>query len=534
MRRRFLGHSGKKLPRRSHAASGRLDHGQVRELPPANPRTCPRSIRRGFGARARVTHFCRSVLACITDGLPMGRLVLGCILLATASPLHAEVLTVTLEQAVAAARSNTPQVRMAAAGVDQAIAEGRSGKGQLLPLLRAEANVMVWDEPTDVSFASSGAAPDLPPPQTPYEQVLAGLLGGLSSPTRIQDQVTGSVSVSIVQPITPLFTIEQAWEAYDLGVDAARLHERSAVRQAELAAATAFTRLQQMRAMADVARLSVEELDGRIEQLDSLLRQGVVTENDRLKLRVARAAAQEQLIRTDAAVTLSGHVLAVAMGLPVGTRIEPVPVPPGACAAPDGPGEGVDALMDRAIAQRPELAELHRRQRQADLGVDLAWARLAPGLNFVGSYRHVEGQGLADPDALFVGLMLDWSVFDWGHTWYGVDVAQARRQQIVEGAAGLSDGIRLEVQQAWLDLRASAQSMAVVELAVSEAAQSYALEVKRFDAGVATTLDLLSAQTAVTSARARRVAAETRCLDARAALRAATAAPVVGEESSHE
>jgi hypothetical protein len=32
------------------AASGRLGHGQVRELQPANPHTCPRPIRRGFGA----------------------------------------------------------------------------------------------------------------------------------------------------------------------------------------------------------------------------------------------------------------------------------------------------------------------------------------------------------------------------------------------------------------------------------------------------------------------------------------------------
>ena len=58
-----LGHSSQKLPRSPHAASGRLGHGQVRELQAANPRTCPRPIRRGFGARGLAAHFCRSVLA---------------------------------------------------------------------------------------------------------------------------------------------------------------------------------------------------------------------------------------------------------------------------------------------------------------------------------------------------------------------------------------------------------------------------------------------------------------------------------------
>jgi outer membrane protein TolC len=450
--------------------------------------------------------------------------------LAVGPTASAEPRLVTLEEAVSSARTRTSSVRATAAGVEQAEAEAKAGKGQFLPLLKTEGNIMIWDEAVEVSFAGGGSADltQLPAPQTPYEQVLAGLLQGLGSPTKIQDQVTGQVSVSIVQPITPLFTVDQAWDAYDINVDVAGLQRKNAVRQAELEAATAFYRLHQARELADVARRSVEQLDAQVEQVEAMLKYGMVTENDRLKLRVARAAAQDRVIQAEAATTLAGQALALAMGLPVGTELSAVPLDEPRCTPPI---EELEAAMAQAAAERPELVELEKRAQQADLGVDLAWARLAPNLNLVGSYRHVEGQSLADKDSFFVGLMLDWNVFDWGHTWYGIDAARAQHRQVQERMDGAVDAIKLGVLKAWLDVRSAAQSLAVVDLAVQEAEQSFDLETKRYKGGVATTLDLLGAETALTDARSRKVAAAYQCLTAEAALRAAITAEIVPEEA---
>ncbi|MEZ4269768.1 MAG: TolC family protein [Myxococcota bacterium] len=440
---------------------------------------------------------------------------------ALAFTFPATAAEVSLDEAIEAAVAHSPMVRVKDAAVDLAKADRIRGKAQLRPVLQLTADIKVWDKAQEVSFGGGGGdAIALPAPTTPYEAALAGLLSGFSSPTRIQDQVTGSVGVSIMQPLTDLISTRSTREGLALGLDAAESGRAEAARQAAVEAVGAWLRLHLMIAMEASAQQSVGEFAPRIQQLEALVQGGVALKSDLLRLQVAQAAAAQDLIAAQTHVKLARTMLATVMGLSAAeaTALEPAPVDVGSCQAETAQ---LDALLDRALATRPELQSARATGRQAELGVDLAKARMWPSVSAIAAYTHLEGQGLAVKDSAFIGLNLRWNVFEWGATHSGIAAARARSRQAAEQVAALTDSLRLQIEQARQDLHATAEVQGVAALAESLAAESLRLDSARYEAGDATATDVVTAEAALHKARDQRVASGYRCLLARATLRAA-------------
>ncbi|MGM0576131.1 MAG: TolC family protein [Myxococcota bacterium] len=443
------------------------------------------------------------------------------------APSMAAPRTVTLDEALRKAGEQGSRVRAADAGIEAARAQRKEGRARFLPILRTEGNLQVWDDAVDVAFAEgSDAAAQLPPPETPYEAAVAGLVGGLSEPTRIRDQVTADLTVSVIQPLDELFILRPTYDTLDLGVERARLGRKQASRESELRAASAFFQFHQARALADSARQSVEELRAQLERLEALVAGGVAKGSDRLRLRVAVAAARQDELSARNRIELARSALATAMNLPPEAPIEPDALDDPRCAPAL---TDLETLYQRARKQREELADLRSATEQAELAIPAAKAELAPDVAAVASYTHLEGQSLAAQDAAFVGLTLSWNVWDWGASYQGVQAARARVRQATAGQEAAEDGVLLQVKRARLDLQTAVDSLELAGLAAKEAAESFRVVSSRYEAGDANTTDVLTAETALAEARNRRVVARYQCLVAHAELRSAVGDPLTAE-----
>lgn len=442
-------------------------------------------------------------------------------LLALAAPASAEPLT--LDAAIDAALAHDPQVRASTAGVDAAVADRDSGEARFLPILRVEGNLQVWDSPTEVSFLGGGDVPQLPPPATPYEAVVAGLIEGFGAPTRIRDQVTADLTIAIIQPLTPLLMLSDTHALLDLGVDAARLQIDAARRQAALNVTTSFIGVHLAGALERSAQSTVDELDSQLQLLDTLVAGGVARETDRLRLQVARAAAAQDVIMARSRVRMARAALASAMGRRDHADLTLAPIPAIACRADATP---VGDLQARALATRPELASVDAGARQAALAAELERNKLLPTVSAMAAYSHVEGQSLADKDTAFIGLALQWNVWEWGATRAAVTAADARARQVREQLGAVEDGVRLQVEQTATDLAAIAEGLSVAALAEEQATDGLRIETARYQAGDATATDVVTAEAALRAARDRRLAAHHQCLLAHANLRAAVGDPL--------
>ncbi|MCB9727954.1 MAG: TolC family protein [Deltaproteobacteria bacterium] len=440
--------------------------------------------------------------------------------LALAAPaLGAEI---SLDQAIEAAVAHSPQVVAQEAAIDVARSERVIGRAHLRPVLQVTGDLKVWNQAQEVSFTGGGGGglPSLPAPTTPYEAALAALLDGFSSPTRIQDQITAAFGASIMQPLTDLISTRSTREALALGLDVAQAARAEAARSAAVDAIAAWLRLHLALALERSASQSVQEYAPRLEQVDALLAGGAALQSDRLRLEVAQASAAQDLIAARAQVATAQSVLATLMGLSPeqADELRPTPVDTTRCKADT---TSVDALLSRALDVRPELRGARASTRQAELGVDLARARMWPSVSAVAAYTHLEGQGLAVKDSAYVGLNLRWNAFEWGATREGITIARARSRQADQQLRALTDRLRMQIASAQQELRATAEVQGVAALAETQASESLRVESVRYGAGDATTTDVVTAEAALRRARDQRVAAGFRCLLARATLGAA-------------
>lgn len=438
----------------------------------------------------------------------------------------ASATEIGLDQAIEAAVAHSPSARSQADAIAVARSEQIIGRSALRPVLTVTGDLKVWNKAQDVSFTGGGGAlPELPAPTTPYEAAISGLLAGFSSPTRLQDQVTGSIGVSITQPLTELVSTRSTREGLALGIDAAEAAHDQAEQGAAIDAISAWLRLHLALAMEGSAQQSVDELAARLKQMDALVAGGAAPESDRLRLQVAQAAALQDHIVARAQVAAAKTMLATLMGLPPAERTDltPAPVATESCQADDTP---LDALVTRALEIRPEFHAAAAGSRQAELGIALAKARMWPSVSAMAAYTHLEGQGLAVKDSAFIGLNLRWNAFEWGRTHEGIAVSKARARQADHQLQALTDGLAMQIEQARQNLLATAEGQQVAAIAERQAAESLRLESARYDAGAATATDVVTAEAALHRARDQRLATGFQCLLARASLRAAVGDPL--------
>ena len=121
--------------------------------------------------------------------------------------------------------------------------------------------------------------------------------------------------------------------------------------------------------------------------------------------------------------------------------------------------------------------------------------------------------------------MAQWDLWDGFSTRAKVREARATLESAREEQRKLRLALDFEVEQAWLDLNAAAERLAVSGKAVEQAAESASLTRNRFEQGLALSTQLIDSESALVSARVRRAEAESDQRIAIAALRKAFALP---------
>jgi outer membrane protein TolC len=286
-----------------------------------------------------------------------------------------------------------------------------------------------------------------------------------------------------------------------------------------------YTLLEALRLSA-VADDSVVQLEAQEKQAKSQFANGVIGKNDLLRAGLALAGARQRAIQMRGQVQLGRGQLATTMGQSPDEGIEPVPFT-GEPPAPDEPT--LEVAEQHALAQRVELRALDFRIEQAKKGLRFAKLKLGPTVNAVGNYTNFEGSQFQQQNALFVGLVASWDVWDWGTTTSGITKADAKLQQAIIARKKLADAIQGEARQAYVGVETARQALMVARTAVSQAEENYRIVTKKFEASAATSFDVVDAEALLTQTRGQVETALYDSLIAHAALQRATGAALPGE-----
>ncbi len=427
-------------------------------------------------------------------------------------------LRLTLDEAVALALERSPRLRGARAAVDAAEAQRKQARAQFGPKLQFETRAMLFDAPP--SFGGDMEGMDFGPAVEQLQQVeqvaqaqgdavdqaivggLVGLGEGLAAGLGSLDELFANerydvtISARLVQPLTPLWGIYQAYRLSELQVDAARVAvERQ---RSQLAFQVRQAGLGWLQAQAGLRALdrAIETVTAHVERARHYLDAGLIERNDLLQAEVRLADLRGQRLEARQGLQLASASLAMLLALPAAAEVRIAA--PALPREPQRPGPLAE-LQAAAAGARPELRELDLRIAQAERGVRAAWQGYIPQVSLLGQYQHNEGS-IMKPPTWTGGVVVDFKVWEWGATYYAVEQRQAQLARARAGREELRRAIALEVRRAWLKIELTAERMRIAEASLEQAREQVRLEQERYAAQQATSTDVLDAQSRLTRA----------------------------------
>ncbi|MBI5191533.1 MAG: TolC family protein [Nitrospirae bacterium] len=282
-----------------------------------------------------------------------------------------------------------------------------------------------------------------------------------------------------------------------LGAEAADKSAGRARQQTAFQAVQAYYGVELAGEYVEVANKAVETTEGHLKLAQSFHDQGMLVGSEVLQAKVRLAEVREMLIKARNREATAKAGLNMVLARPQDTPFDAL----GPLEYHEFPGTLAE-FQKAAESGRPDLAAVEAGVRNMEEGVKYAKAGYYPSLNLTGRYElddrdMFRGRG----DSYTVMATASWNVFDGMHTTNGVREANAELASAGYGLKAMREGVLFEVRQAYNDMEEARQRIEVTSGAAGEGEESLRIIQRRFSAGMAKTLDVLDAETALTRAR---------------------------------
>lgn len=251
---------------------------------------------------------------------------------------------------------------------------------------------------------------------------------------------------------------------------------------------------------AEVAEEAVKLAQKHLDNVKSLYKAGLASKFDLLRSEVQLANLKPQLIKARNNLRIAELSLKSLLGLELS---QPVEVEGDLVYEPFEPD--VEDCLDKALLNRPEISQLGYQRKMAGEMLKLARASNLPILSISGNYNFWADKFSFKKDNwqsfYAVNLVVTLPIFNGFATSAQVGQAKAMIREIELTQRGLIEGIKLEVRQAVLNLKEAKESLLSQKKNVEQAQESVRIAELNFSEGLTTTLDVSSAQVALTQAK---------------------------------
>ncbi|WP_288759113.1 TolC family protein [uncultured Veillonella sp.] len=249
----------------------------------------------------------------------------------------------------------------------------------------------------------------------------------------------------------------------------------------------------------DIAQQSVRDYDAHLTNVNQQYAVGIVAKSDVLASKTSLAEAQTNLVSTKNAADIAESTLNKYIGLPVATKVETADRELG--YAPYN--VTLEQARAYAMLHRAELVEAAMAVRQAEENVNKAKAGHLPSVD--GSLSKSWGgdswSGTGDSNSWTIGAGVTWSIWDGGATNESIKEQKANLEAAKEANLEQIDAVALQVHQAYLDMKAAEQTINSTRVAVEQGQENFRIATLRYRAGVGINLDVLDAETKLSTAR---------------------------------
>ncbi len=300
-----------------------------------------------------------------------------------------------------------------------------------------------------------------------------------------------SVGLQATQPIYMGGRVSTAIKLAQIGVDAAQIERARSKADVVLSADEAFytyLKVEELLKSADAYRAVVDEF---YRQVESMLKSGMCTKNDLMKVQVKVNEAELNQLKAKNGLILARMNLCYIIGLPISTLdLKLVDI--------FDTQQSIDRALD--VTARPEFDLLAKSVEAKELEVKLAQSDFLPSISAMATYNYanglkLNGESLFGSTPSFTGaIMVNIPIFHWGEGRRKVSAAR-RAVVIAENTqADLVQKMTLELMQSINAYHEAQLQVALMERTVEQAQENLRLSGREYTAGMETISSYLEAQ----------------------------------------
>lgn len=294
----------------------------------------------------------------------------------------------------------------------------------------------------------------------------------------------------------PLYTggrIRSNIDAAGAKVSAAVSNEQRTELDVLLDVAIVYTNVLQAQRVVEVTDRQLKSLTKHAQDVKNRVDQGVGIRNDLLAAQVARADARQQRLQADAIVDLAKAAFNRAVRRPLDA-----PVSLEELSDPTRTYD-LNELTQRALAARPEIAELNANVRTLRSQADVVRAGYLPQIAVEGGFQYIENKFLDNEAFSRVSVVGEWNVLDLGRKRNTAVKLEQNAEALIRQRADVETKIALQARDAWRRLETTKERILVNREAIKSAEENLQVASNRYNQGAGTNTEVLDAETLRTS-----------------------------------
>ncbi len=303
----------------------------------------------------------------------------------------------------------------------------------------------------------------------------------------------------------PVFTGGARYWSYRLaqiGLDLSKVFYELVKQDLVLQVKGAYFTILKAEKFREVAVQAVQQLESHLKVSAAFYDVGIIPKNDLLQAQVQMAQARQNLTKAEVeiAIAKAGFNTLLRRNVETEVKLEDI-------LAYRPMEVTFEECLAEARKNRPELKQADLNVKRAKREVQLARSQYFPTLGLSGNYERagddpgVSGSRYEDMESWNIMAYARWTFWQWGKKRQLEREKQTRLVQAEDARVQVEDGISLEVKDAYLRLGEAHEKIDVAKTAIAQAEENYRMNFERYKEQVATSTDVLDAQTLLTQAR---------------------------------
>ena len=381
---------------------------------------------------------------------------------------------ITLNEAIDLGIKNSKQLKNSQAKIEEATAALKEALNNQLPDAKLSGSYL-WLSSANVDMKIKGNG---------------GSGGGSSSFPTVSK--AGYVIANASVPVFAGGRIRYGIEASRFLEEATRLDADNNKEEVIQNTVEAFVNLYKAKASVSLVQENLAEAQQRVKDFSNLEKNGLLARNDLLSAQLQASNFELGLLDAENNWKLANVSMNILLGLPEKLEL----VPDSSMVDQNFSVKALDDYLQTAYTNRTDLAAMDLRKKASESSIKSSKGEYYPSLAVTGGYIAADiPEVISITNALNIGVGVSYNIGSLWKTKAKVQQAEARVKQAEIGESQLNDNIRLDVNHAYLNFLSSQKKIEVYEKAVEQAVENYRIVKNKYDNSLATTTDLLDANT---------------------------------------